>query len=147
MTRFVLFTLLLLSAAPATSSAQDWLPPERAMPTMPRVSELGGEWLSARAAWFGGVDRISGVSIGALNLSGEPPRGADFVQIARFTEGVIPVVIWSDRNGDTRADMIEIYRTGGMIIQLIDADFDGNGNVVRYYDSSGKLLREERLAG
>ncbi|HEX6070682.1 MAG TPA: hypothetical protein VFZ18_12680, partial [Longimicrobiaceae bacterium] len=67
------------------------------------------------------------------------------VQVVRFTSGPLPVVIWSDRNGDDRADIIEIFRSGGVIIQLIDADYDGRANVLRTYDSDGELVRQERL--
>lgn len=146
MLRFAGLLVLLLSSAPL-AAAQEWRPPSREMPQMPRVRELDGEWLAARAPWFADVEGVSGVAVSTLGLAGEPTTGAEFVQIARFTHGMIPVVIWSDRNADTRADMIEIYKTGGMIIQLIDADFDGLANVVRFYDSSGGLLREERLSG
>jgi hypothetical protein len=52
-------------------------------------------------------------------------------------------MVWSDRNGDSRADIVEIYKSGGVIIQLIDADFDGSANVMRIYDAGGKLLRQE----
>ena len=55
------------------------------------------------------------------------------------------MAVWSDRNGDGKSDMIEIYRGGAVVIQLIDADFDGRANVVREYDSSGSLSRETRL--
>ena len=107
---------------------------------MPRTSELGGDWLSPRSAWFAGVDGVSGVAVAGLRATGEG-RGPH-AQIARFSNGAVPVVVWMDRNGDTKADMIEIYRGAGIIIQLIDADFDGQANVVRVHDADGKLLRQ-----
>ena len=70
---------------------------------------------------------------------------SDQLQLARFTSGPLPVVVWSDRNGDGRADVVEIYRGGGVVVQLIDADYDGTANVLRIYDGSGKLLRQERM--
>jgi hypothetical protein len=54
-------------------------------------------------------------------------------------------MVWQDRNGDGRADIVEIFRGGGVIVQVIDADYDGQANVLRRYDSGGALLREERL--
>lgn len=138
--------LLLLAAGAPCAEAQElrWTPPAREMPPMPRMAELGGDWLGSRAAWFSGVDRLAGVALSELRAQGEP-RGADVAQVARFSRGPMPVVVWSDRNGDARSDMIEIYRTGGVIVQLIDADFDGAANVIRYYDASGRLLREDRM--
>lgn len=150
MLRSRLYALLVLSFAaltPREAAAQDadWSPPSRQMPVMPRVSDLRGDWLSDRAAWFQGVDAVSGVKVAGLQASGEPRSGNAHTQIVRFTTGPVPVVVWTDRNGDTRADMIEIFKSGGIIIQLIDADFDGAGNVVRVYDNQGKLLRQSPL--
>src|SRR5689334_23179536 len=94
---------LLAALAPGMARAQgsDWAPPTRDMPTMPRVSELGGDWLGPRAAWFRGVDGVSGVATSALRGSGEPRTGNGYAQIARFSNGPVPVVVWTDRNGDT----------------------------------------------
>ena len=50
-----------------------------------------------------------------------------------------------DFAGDGKSDMIELYRGGTVVIQVIDADYDGRANVVREYDSSGALSRETRL--
>ena len=132
-----LSSLFLALAAPATAAAQgaDWAPPSREMPMMPAASELQGDWHSSRANWFSGVEGIAGVSATRLKGSGNG-------QIARFSNGPVPVVVWTDRNNDRRADMIEIFKSGGIIIQLIDADFDGSANVVRVYDSEGKLLKQ-----
>lgn len=137
--------LTLLLAAPAAASAQGgWSPPSRQMPAMPRSGDLRGDWMAPRSAWFQGTEQISGVAAGNLRAVGEARPGSDVLQIARFTSGPVPVQVWSDRNGDGRSDMIEHYRSGGMIIQVIDPDYDGDLDVIRYYDASGKLLREER---
>lgn len=148
------FLLLLISSislalaageVQAQSGGTDWRPPDRAMPMMPRVADLTGDWLGPRDAWFQGVPGIAGVQPTALRAAGERRAGSDYAQIARFNSGPLPVVVWSDRNGDDRADLIEIFRQGGVIIQLIDADYDGTANVLRVYDATGKLLREDRL--
>ncbi len=136
--------LLLLS--PALASAQaEWRPPTTAMPMMPTAADLQGNWMSSNAQWFNGVEAVSGVATAQLRASGDRRRGSDRLQIARFGVGPLPAVVWSDRNGDDRADMIEIYRSGGVIVQLIDADYNGRANVLRIYDERGTLLREERL--
>lgn len=142
--RRVLTLLLLLMAAPVALAAQDWRPPSPQMPMMPSVSEIRGDWLGPRADWFRGVEGVAGVGASSLRASGDPGPG-DHVQIARFNSGPLPVVVWSDRNGDGRADVIEIYRSGGVIVQLIDADYDGRANVIRRYDESGTLLGQDRL--
>jgi len=134
-----------LAAAPAQAQDVQWSPPSRTMPAMPTMAELGGSWRSSLDAWFRGLDRIPGVSTTGLRASGEPRRGSDQAQLARFTSGPLPVSVWTDRNGDGRADLIEIYRGGGVIIQLIDADYDGRANVMRVLDGSGTLVREERM--
>jgi hypothetical protein len=133
------------SVTPLAAQGAEWRPPSTEMPLMPRVAELGGDWLGTRAAWFSGVEGISGVAPARLSAGGDRRRGSDFLQVARFGQGPVPVVVWSDRNGDDRADMIEIFRSGGVIIQLIDADYNGRANVLRVYDGRGQLVREERL--
>lgn len=147
MRRALFLAFLALAALPAAARAQapQWAPPTRQMPEMPRTSDLRGDWLSSRADWFNGVDGVSGVATAGLRASGEARPGSDRYQIVRFTQGPLPVVIWSDRNGDDRTDMMEIFKSGGVIIQLIDADYDGNANVMRVYDASGALLRQDRL--
>ena len=146
MSRLLLLVPLLL-AVPTVVSAQasSWRPPSSEMPMMPKAAEIRGDWLGPRAAWFRGLDGVAGVSASGLRASGEPRSGSEFVQIARFTSGPLPVVIWSDRNGDGRCDMLEIYRGGSVAYQLIDADYDGTANVLRVYDDSGSLQREQRL--
>jgi hypothetical protein len=143
---FALLTLPLLALSPAQAGAQgvSWRPPTTEMPMMPRASELQGT-VSANAPWFGGVESISGIAPSNLRASGDRRRGSDHLQIARFGTGPVPAVVWSDRNGDDRADMIEIFRSGGVIIQVIDADYNGHANVMRVYDERGALVREERL--
>jgi hypothetical protein len=101
--------------------------------------------LGPRADWFRGVAEISGVQPSELRAVGEAARGGSNTQVVRFNSGPVPVVVWQDRNGDGSADIIEIYRSGGVIIQVIDADYDRRANVVRIYDASGALAREERL--
>ncbi len=138
--------LSLLSSPEAVAQAGgEWTPPSQQMPMMPTTAELGGDWLGPRAGWFRGVQGAAGVSPASLRASGDAARGSDRAQIARFSDGPIPVVLWSDRNSDNRADIIEIFRRGGVVVQLIDPDYDGNANVIRYYDGSGDLLREVRL--
>jgi hypothetical protein len=138
---------VLLAALGPTASleAQAWRPSTRQMPAMPAIGELAGDWLGARAVWFNGVAAISGVEPGALQAVGEAGRGDAKARVVRFNSGPLPVVVWQDRNGDGRADLVEIYRSGGLIIQVIDADYDGQANVVRTYDATGALIREDRL--
>jgi hypothetical protein len=137
--------LLFALAAPAAARAQgpQWKPPTREMPMMLSQSDLHGDWLSSRKAWFQGVEGISGAAPASLRATGEAKSGSKYLQMVRFTSGPLPVVVWSDRNGDGRADIVEIYKSGGVIIQVIDADFDGSANVVRVYDAGGKLLRQD----
>lgn len=147
--RSLLAALAVASAlcAPAALRAQgpNWRPPSQVMPQMPSRAELRSDWLGPRASWFQGVESVSGATLDSLTPIGEGRPGSDVAQMVRFTSGPFPVVVWSDRNADGRADMIEIYKSGGMIIQLIDANFDTRADVMRVYDSAGKLLRQERM--
>ncbi|MBB4638292.1 hypothetical protein [Longimicrobium terrae] len=119
-------------------SAQDWSPPSSNMPQMPAASALAGGWRGELASWFGGLGDLSAVR--AMGEGGGPrPR------MVRFTGGARPIAQWTDRNGDGKADMIEIYRNGGLAFQVIDADYDGAANVMRVYDARGELAREQRL--
>lgn len=145
-----LFALLLLVGAgmvatPNSAAAQDWQPPSRTMPPMPQTSEVGPAWMSSNNAWFGAAARAVGVDAASLRISSEGRQRGGQAQVVRASSGPLPVVVWQDRNGDARADLIEIFRSGGVVIQLIDADYDGAANVLRIYDASGKLVREDRL--
>ena len=145
MRRYILILALALCAPAAAEAQAGWRPPSGEMPMMPTATEIRGNWQSGRAGWFQGLDGLTGVGVASLRASGEPRSGSDHVQIARFTSGPLPVVIWSDRNGDDRADMIEMFRSGGVIIQVVDADYDGQVNVVRTYDAQGKLVNQDRM--
>jgi hypothetical protein len=147
MHRPILFAVLAVALAAPTANAQgpSWRPPAKEMPRMPRVAELRGDWMGARAPWFRGTDEVTGVAPGSLRAAGEAKPGSDVAQIARFGNGPVPAVVWSDRNGDGRADIIELYKSGGVVIQLIDGDYDGAANVMRVYDSRGTLLRQDRM--
>jgi hypothetical protein len=128
---------LALVAGPAL--AQEWTPPSRQMPAMPAMSELDGAWRGTLGGWFAGT----GASVGDMRAAGE--AGGSKARLVRFLGGVRPVAVWTDRNGDGKADMIEVYRDGSRVAQLIDADYDGTANVMRVYAPSGALAREERL--
>lgn len=129
---------LAVLAAVRLGAQQDWSPPSRDMPQMPASSELSGGWRSALAAWFRGTDE----GLDGIRAMGEG-RGAR-PQMVRFMGGARPVAAWTDRNGDGRADLVEVYRGGALAYQLIDADYDGAANVLRVYDASGALARENR---
>jgi hypothetical protein len=140
MRRSVGVTALAAVVAAVTGAAaqQDWSPPSRAMPEMPAASVLAGEWRTALAPWFGASDQpLDGVR--AAGEGGARPR------LVRFMGGNRPVATWTDRNGDGRADLIEIFRGGAVAYQLIDADYDGHANVLRIYDAAGALAREQRF--
>ncbi|MBW3628356.1 MAG: hypothetical protein KY464_03580 [Gemmatimonadetes bacterium] len=126
---------------PVLLRAQGWSPPSRQMPSMPTAAELSGGWIGTQGAWFQGAGDTS-----ALRGTASGAKDGRALQ-ARFTGGgtPVPVAIWSDRNGDGKADMIEIYRGGAVSFQLIDADYDGTANVLREYEGGGKLLRESRI--
>lgn len=139
---FVTAAMLLLVGV-VSAEAQQWSPPTREMPAMPRMGEVSG--VAQGSAWFSGVGRVIGADPSSLRAVGEARRGSNETQVVRFNNGPIPAVVWQDRNGDGRADMIEIYRGATLAIQVIDADYDGTANVVRRYDASGTLEREDRL--
>lgn len=147
MHRKILFVIALLIgpvlAAPA--QAQDWRPSWRAMPAMPSMGDLEGDWLGPRSTWFSGTSAVSGIEPSTLAPVGQARRGSAQAQVVHFNNGPLPVVVWQDRNADGTADIVEIYRQGGVIVQVIDADYDGQANVLRVYDAGGTLNREERL--
>ena len=130
--------LVLAAFLARPAGAQEWAPPSKEMPQMPTTALLDGGWQSELGSWF------RGVSTSSLRAVGEGAQGGR-ARFVRFTGGVRPVATWADRNGDGRADMIEIFRGGAKAFQLIDADYDGTANVLRIYDASGNLQREERL--
>lgn len=129
---------LAVLAAVRLGAQQDWSPPSRDMPQMPASSELSGGWRGSLAAWFRGTDD----GLAGIRALGE--GGGARPRMVRFMGGARPVAAWTDRNGDGRADMVEVYRGGALAYQLIDADYDGAANVLRVYDASGSLARENR---
>lgn len=129
--------------ARAQSPVVSWSPPGREMPAMPRMSDLPN-WRGAVGAWFGGVPEASGVPAGQVEARGEA-AGAGRAKFVRFSAGARPVAVWTDRNGDGRCDLLEIYRNGAVVAQVVDPDYDGTANVVRLYDADGALARETRL--
>ncbi|MBA4159053.1 MAG: hypothetical protein H0X65_16480 [Gemmatimonadetes bacterium] len=139
---------LAISAIPTGVSAQDtprWSPPTTQMPVMPTMADLQGDLTASAGAWLRAAEPVTGAAPAALRAAGTPKAGSTHTQILRFTRGPVPAMVWTDRNGDARADLIEIYRGGTVLIQLIDADYNGQANVMRVYDASGTLIREERL--
>lgn len=133
--------LLLLAAFTAAaapiSPRQEWNPPSRQMPSMPSASELSGGWQGSLGPWFQGLGSLS-----SMRASGE--GGGARPRFVRFTSEMRPVEAWSDRNGDGKVDLVEVYRDGALIARLVDADYDGTANTLRRYDASGNLSREER---
>lgn len=134
--------LLLALSSVQTGHAQDWQPPSRDMPSMPSLAELTPAWMTGRSAWLGGAGTLSA---GDLAVSGEPRPGTQQAQVVRVSSGPLPVVVWQDRNGDSRVDLIEIFRNGTVVTQIIDAEYDGQANVVRRYNEAGALLQEEPM--
>lgn len=144
-----LSTVLLAGLAAATplraQAGPDWRPANPEMPAMPTMAELQAGWQSSLAPWFGGLERAAGVGVQGLRATGTARGGAARAQVARLMNGPIPVVVMTDRNGDDRADLVEIFRDGSLVIQVIDADYNGRANVMRVYDAAGTLLREDKL--
>jgi hypothetical protein len=125
--------LLVIASRPAR--AQDWRPPTTAMPVMPAAAEVDESWAGGQSRWF----------IGGGGVKARAEGGGRQARFVRFTGGDMrAVAAWSDRNGDGRCDMVEVYRDGALAAQVIDPDYDGTANVLRVY-SDGKLVREERL--
>ncbi len=139
----LLIAPLLLAASPA--GAQEWRPPTTQMPAMPSMAELSGNWLGPRAEWFAGVATLSGVQPGSLRATAQGRGQSGNALVVHFSNGPIPAVVWQDRNGDGRADLVEIFRSGTVLVQVIDADYDGRANVMRTYSADGTLTREDRL--
>ena len=137
-------SVLVALLVPFEAEGQEWRPPSRDMPQMPQVSELTADWLAQRAEWFSSAAAAAG-SAGDLRVAGEARRGTGTAQVVRASSGPVPVVVWQDRNGDGRVDLIEVFRSGAVMVQVIDADYDGAANVLRSYDASGSLQKEDRL--
>jgi hypothetical protein len=133
-----LLVLAALVGAAPLRAGQEWSPPSRQMPQMPATGELAGGWRGSLGSWFNGL----GVSVAALSAQGD--GGGARPRFVRFTADMRPVEQWSDRNGDGRADMVEVYRNGALAYRLVDADYDGTANSLRAYDTSGSVAREER---
>jgi hypothetical protein len=145
-TGFCLLVALFAAAAPAwAQGAPHWRPSTTQMPVMPTMAELQNDWGRGLSAWFSGVEQVTGVPAQGLRASGTAGGSGGRVQVARFLRGPVPVVVMTDRNGDDRADMIEYYRSGVLVLQIIDADYNGQANSMRIYDAAGALIREERL--
>jgi hypothetical protein len=146
---FVLAVSLLLFSLPGALSAQEsrtgWSPPSRAMPEMPRASEVDSRFMASVARWFDGSSDVTGVPVSRLRAVGEGASATGRVRFVRFTSGPLPVAAWSDRNGDGRSDLIVLYRGSSVALELIDVDYDGIADVMRVYDAAGALLRETRL--
>lgn len=144
-TILVVLAALVLPALATPAFAQEWRPSWRQMPEMPTMGDLGGDWLGPRETWFAGTANISGIQPSALRPVGQARAGSQQAQVVYFNNGPVPAVVWQDRNGDGRADIVEIYRAGGVVLQVIDAEYDGRANVLRVYDGGGNLVSEERL--
>lgn len=121
-----------------TAIAQpEWRPPVAALPAMPNQPTI-----AALGAWGEGLTRAANVPTASVEvlLEGRSSQGA--ARVVRLRSGRLPVAVLSDRNGDGRADLVEIFRDGVLAYQVIDPDFDGRANVVRRYDPSGALVAE-----
>ncbi len=127
------------------AAAQGWSLPTREMPMMPAMAELPGSWQGSAGAWAGAAARLAGVSAGAIRGAGEAASGSERAAFVRFTSDARPVATWTDRNGDGRADMLELFRGGIIAVQVVDADYDGRADAIRHFDASGKPLRTEEV--
>jgi hypothetical protein len=119
----------LLLAVGAPVAAQEWAPPSRQMPSM----EVAAGWQGGMSGWF-----LPGTTLNTV-------RAQNDRSYVRFSSGARPVAAWSDRNGDGRSDLVEIFRGGAVAYQLVDADYDGQADVLRVYDGAGQLQRTQRL--
>lgn len=147
MSRFLPMALLWLGVftLPAAAQENQWRPPGRLMPAMPELAELSASgWMSSRAEWFSGLERSAGVGAAGLRAVGEPRTGGT-ARVVRYLAGPLPVVVWTDRDEDGDADLIQIYHSGSVVVHLVDPDYDGDADVLRRYDLSGRLISEERL--
>jgi hypothetical protein len=130
----MIFLALLIALLPA-----DWTPPSRLMPLMPLREVLQRDWTAALAPWFADL----GQDLSEIRLSGDHSGGAR-LHVAQFFHDLRPVEVWNDRNGDGRADMIEVYENGALIARLVDSDYDGSANILHRYDALRGVRGEER---
>lgn len=128
------------ATVPVHAQRQEWRPPPQ-MPSMPTAAEMSSGW-RGDGPWLEGAAQLSGVPANAIRVTGETPSGRSRANYVRFLSGHRPVAVWSDRNGDERADMVEIFRNGARVMQVIDADFDGRCNLYRGYSPSGELVED-----
>jgi hypothetical protein len=129
---------VLLAFAARPARAQDWRPASRSMPAMPAPGEVNEAWVGQQAGWLAGG--ASGVSARPEGVAGGKARFVRFNGKDMRMAGA-----WSDRNGDGRCDMLEVYNSeGALTAQLLDPSYSGTASVLRVY-ADGKLVREERL--
>jgi hypothetical protein len=129
---------VLLVAASRPARAQEWRPASKSMPAMPAPGEVNDAWVGQQASWLAGG--TGGVSARPEGVAGGKARFVRFNGKDMRMAGA-----WSDRNGDGRCDMLEVYnRDGALAAQLLDPSYSGTASVLRVY-SDGKLVREERL--
>jgi hypothetical protein len=119
----------LLLAVGTPAAAQEWSPPSRQMPAM----QVADGWQGGMAGWF-----LPGTTLNTVRAQADR-------SYVRFSAGPRPVAAWSDRNGDGKSDMVELFRGGGVAYQLVDSDYDGRADVLRVYDEGGQLQRTQRL--
>lgn len=143
---FPVVLLALALAVPALAqNAPQWRPSSTAMPAMPDMAELRADGPALFGAWLNGLEPITGTGAQGLRASGNARASSGRAEVVRLLRGPVPVVVITDRNGDGRADMIEYHRDGRLSAQLIDVDYSGRASALRFYDTSGALLREDRL--
>ncbi len=134
-----------LLAAGTPANAQEWTLPTRQMPAMPAMSALPSGWQGAAGAWTAAAARLAGVPAGQIRGAGEAAGGSGRAAFVRFTGDARPVATWTDRNGDGRCDVLELFRSGILAVQVVDADYDGQADAIRHFDSAGKPLRTEEV--
>ena len=143
--RFAAVLCVALVAVATHGNAQDWTPPTRQMPMMPRMAEIPSGWQAGAGPWAASAQGLSGVSVAQMRAVGDAAAQGDRAGFVRFTGEARPVATWTDRNGDGRADMVELFRNGVLAVQVIDADYSGTINAVRHFDGSGKPTRTDTL--
>lgn len=128
---------VLLVAASRPARAQEWRPASKSMPAMPAPGDVNEAWVGRQGGWLAG---------GTSGISARPEGvAAGKARFVRFNgQDMRMAGAWSDRNGDGRCDMVEVYRDGALAAQLLDPAYSGTASVLRVY-ADGKLVREERL--